>query len=204
MWESILNIIAGYSVTAFLFVVVAVIVWLVARFYFTRFKKTEERVSDLPCKQHEVQYEKLSNKMDKLGMDINSIMLYLSMKSNKAAGLFSVKHSPRKLNEAGEDLYKDFDGESFLNNNKKLFLDAIAAKNPKTALDVEVAASEVLFENLQNDIFNGLKNWVYNSPTRKIKVNGQEQDYNVTINDVVFIMSLPLRDMYLKAHPEVA
>ena len=204
MWESILNIIAGYSVTAFLFIVVAVVVWFVARFYFTRFKKTEERVNNLPCKQHESQYEKLSEKIDNLRTDINAVMVYLNAKGGKAASMFSVKHSPRRLNEDGEKLYEEFAGEAFLKNNKKMLLDAIAAKNPKTALDVEMAASEVLFENLHNDIFNGLENWVYNCPTRKIKVNGQEQDYNVTMNDVCFILSLPLRDMYLETHPEVA
>ena len=30
-----------------------------------------------------------------------------------------------------------------------------------------------------------------------------ERDYIVTMNDVCFVLSLPLRDMYLELHPEL-
>lgn len=199
-------LLANYPIVALL-IAVAFVAWRLKGYLdklSNHLDKLDTRIENQPYKQHETQYDKLSGKIDELGTNISLIMGYLSSKSGKAANLFSIKCSLRKLNEAGDNLYKDFGGELFLKSNETFLLDAIAAKAPKTALDVEVAASEVLFENLQNDIFNGLKNWVYNSPTRKIRVNGQEQDYTVTMNDVCFILSIPLRDMYLKAHPEVA
>lgn len=76
-------------------------------------------------------------------------------------------------------------------------------KTPKTALDAEESALEVLFAHLDDDMFNGMKKWVYNSPSRKVEIDGEEKDYSVTINDVCFVLSLPLRDMYLELHPDL-
>ena len=91
----------------------------------------------------------------------------------------------------------------FLDKNSDELLAAIAAKDPQTALDVENFAIEVLISQLDSDIFNELKQWVYNSPSFKIEIQGQEQEYTVSMNDVCFILSLPLRDMYLKTHPDL-
>lgn len=33
--------------------------------------------------------------------------------------------------------------------------------------------------------------------------NGQEKPYDLAITDVCFVLSLPLRDMYLKEHPQI-
>lgn len=100
-------------------------------------------------------------------------------------------------------MYNDISGEKFLVEHKDFLYRGIDDKLPKTALDVEIAANEVLIENLDSDIFNDLKVWVYNSPSRKLNLNGEERDYAVTMNDVCFVLSLPLRDMYLDSHPEV-
>lgn len=58
-------------------------------------------------------------------------------------------------------------------------------------------------ESLDQDIFNGLKRWVYNSPSWKISINGEERDYSITMNDICFVISIKLRDAYLRAHPEL-
>ncbi|MBO6025627.1 MAG: hypothetical protein J6P73_00070 [Bacteroidales bacterium] len=52
-------------------------------------------------------------------------------------------------------------------------------------------------------MFNGLKRWVYNAPARKTVVDGVEKDYEVTLDDVFYILGIPLRDMYLEFHPDV-
>ena len=38
---------------------------------------------------------------------------------------------------------------------------------------------------------------------RKQTIDGVEKEYVVTIDDVVFVLSIPLRDLYLKFHPEL-
>lgn len=74
----------------------------------------------------------------------------------------------------------------------------------KTALDVELAANFVLLSNMNNDIFNDLKIFVYNAPTYMMK-DGKEgqRPYDLDMNDICFVLSLPLRDMYLTEHEEI-
>ena len=91
----------------------------------------------------------------------------------------------------------------FLDKNKDILIQGIDNKTPKTALDVEESALEVLFSLTDNDMFIKIKNWIYNSPTRKLLIDGVEKDYAITMNDVCFVLSLPLRNMYLDLHPEL-
>ena len=125
------------------------------------------------------------------------------MKDSKAAVLFSQKESPRKLNPSGRHIFDDCNGMLFLEENKKILLSAIAAKAPKTALDVENVANEVLIERLDSDIFNDIKAWVYERPPVKVEIQGMDKEYAIAMNDVCFILSLPLRDMYLDLHSEL-
>lgn len=196
MWDAILDWLAGNYPFLTVAIIIAAIVWIVARFYYTRFKKIEQDVSELPCIHHEESFKKIME-------ELSVIRTYLVTRNPKSASLFSEKMSPRRLNIAGRNLLNDIDGTSFLEENEDDLFRMIEEKQPKTALDVEIAANEVLIENLDSDIFNRLKLWVYNSPTRKLTIDGEERDYAITMNDICFILSLPLRDMYLDAHPEI-
>lgn len=197
MWDSIISILSERYPMILLCIVLIVAVWLIAKFYYTRFKKTEKIVSELPCEAHSLLFKQISD-------DLLQIRTYIQTKDPKNAALFSVKQSPRRLNQAGEQLYNDFNGEAFLDANSAMLIRAIDEKKPKTALDVEVASHEVLVENVHSDIFNGLKNWVYNSPTRKYVIEGEERNYTISLSDVCFVLSLPLRDRYLSIHPEIS
>ena len=76
--------------------------------------------------------------------------------------------------------------------------------HPKTPLEVDNNAYYVCGAYTNEDIFNGLKNFLYNAPAYRIKdENGVECDYDLSLSDVCFVLSLPLRDMYLEAHPEL-
>ena len=203
MWSQVWKWFAENYPIVLIVAVVAVVVWLVAKFYYTRIVKAENQITDvnkringLPCSTHEQTSQKI---LDKL----TTITTYLITKDSKASAIFSLKASPRKLNLFGEQLFEDCGGQFFLDKNSDELLAAIAAKDPQTALDVENFAIEVLISQLDSDIFNELKQWVYNSPSFKIEIQGQEQEYTVSMNDVCFILSLPLRDMYLKTHPDV-
>ncbi len=194
MWSQVWEWIAENYPVLLVAAVVAVVVWLIAKFYYTRIVKMENAIKGLPCAAHEQINQKI---LDKL----TTITTYLITKDSKASLIFSQKKSPRKLNAFGEKLFKDCGGQKFLDQNDEELLTAIAAKDPATALDVENLALEVLISRLDSGIFNELKQWVYNSPSLKIEVQGQEQEYAVTMNDICFVLSLPLRDMYLETYP---
>lgn len=197
MWNQVWKWLIENCPLLFLCVILIVVVWFIAKFYYQRFKKTENKVAELPCAVRGEQYNQIKE-------DLLQIKMFLMAKNPKTATMFSVKMSPRKLNEEGLKLLEEIHGNEFLAANSALFINAMQAKNPQTALDVEVSAHDVLIESLNSEIFNELKHWVYNSPTRQININGKVEDYSVTLGDVCFVLSLPLRDKYLALHPEIA
>ena len=207
MWDKFWDIVAvnhpALIVGGVIVVAVAVAVWACSKFYYTRIVKAESKlktlkkdVENLPCAKHDQTSQIILEKL-------NTITTYLMTKDSKASFIFSQKASPRKLNAYGNRLFEECNGQKFLDRNKEELLESISAKNPNTALDVENLAVQVLISRLDSDIFNELKQWVYNSPTWKIEIQGQPQDYTVTMNDICFVLSLPLRDMYLALHPDI-
>ena len=136
--------------------------------------------------------------------DIISIKAVLISNFPNAEKIFSMKHSPLRLNEIGERVFNEINGAKFLEENKDFFLSQIEQKAPKTALDVEQTAKLTCTINTDNDIFNDIKNYVYNAPSLQLtNEEGKKQTYNISMYDICFILSLPLRDMYLEAHPEL-
>ena len=197
MWNQVWKWLIENYPLVFFCIILVVVVWLIAKFYYQRFKTAEKRIAELPCAARGEQYNQIKE-------DLLQIKMFLMAKNPKTATIFSVKNSPRALNEEGLKLLEEIHGNEFLAANSALFINAIQAKNPQTALDVEVYAHDVLIESLNLGIFNELKHWVYNSPTRSININGNIEDYSVTLGDICFILSLPLRDKYLAQHPEIA
>lgn len=194
-------------------IVLVAVTIVICKWYFGRFVPTEKKAAEadaklgkvdelgktvdaLPCSKHDESFAKIMEA-------ITEIKTFLIVKNPKTATLFALKHSPLSLNEEGKKLFEDIKGEEFLSANKETLIACIDGKTPKTALDVEESALEVLYEHLDDDMFIGMKQWVYNSPSRKLMIDGTERDYTVTMNDVCFVLSLPLRDMYLGLHPEL-
>lgn len=191
-----------WPVLAAIIIAVAVTIF-VCRWYYNRFvpaeKKAndnEKRIDNLPCSKHDEMFASIKE-------DLAVIRTYLTTKYPTAAPVFSQKMSPRSLNDAGKKLLEDIGGSAFLSENKDVLVACIDEKKPKTALDVEEAALLVLYDHLDDDMFIGMKKWVYSSPSRKVMIDGIERDYTVTMNDVCFVLSLPLRDIYLELHPEL-
>lgn len=204
MLETIWNWIMENYPGIFAMLVVAAIVWTVSRWYF----KFEARVK--ACEAHEPAIEEIRNDVktlrkdiDSVKMDVKSIKDYLVTKDQKAINVLAMKNSPMVLNENGKQIYDIIVGDKFLTDNKTLLFEHIDGKKPRTPLDVEIAAKEVLIDLLSSPIFDGIKNIVYNYPSIQIKQEGKDVDYAISISDACFVLSIPLRDMYLEAHPEI-
>lgn len=173
----------------------------------------DERLNLLPCREHEAQlhrqntdYADLKGVMGSVVGKLDILIAGLGKSSmDLSTGLFSEKHSPRRLNEQGQRLFDDVGGTRFLDDNQEFLFSKLDEKQPKTALDVENMALMILNLNAENDIFNVLKNWVYNAPSRQVtNTKGDTVMYDVTLKDVFFVLSLDLRDRYLRAHPEIS
>ncbi len=166
--------------------------------------RTDVAALNASVEAHGKDIDTVKDNLRSIRNDIVAIKSLLTMKYKDAASLFSLKNSPRRLNDIGKRIMGDMKGAEFLDGHKDFFFSLIDEYRPKTALDVENAAHAVCVASTDNDMFNGLKNFVYNSPSYIVKdVNGQERPYDLSLPDVCFILSLPLRDMYLDAHPEI-
>lgn len=204
MLETIWNWIMENYPGIFAMLVVAYAVWHIRGWY----SKFDARVK--ACEAHEPAIEEIKNDVktlqkdiDSVKMDVKSIKDYLVTKDQKAINVLAMKNSPMVLNENGKQIYEIIVGDKFLADNKTLLFERIDSKKPRTPLDVEIAAKEVLIDLLSSPIFDGIKNIVYNYPSIQIKQEGKDIDYAISISDVCFVLSIPLRDMYLEAHPEI-
>lgn len=195
-WTSIGVWIADNYPGLLLAFIAAIITYFSTRWYYKELKPIKNDVKHLPCSER-------GKTLDDIKDTLTIIRTYIATLDPERASLFSKKASPRKLNPTGEELLKNCKGVDFISDNKNILFGWLDAKNPKTALDLEKASFEILVENLEEDIFNPLKNWVYNSPSMKVEVDGETKDLAVSLRDVCFVISLPLRDIYLEQHPEI-
>lgn len=147
---------------------------------------------------------KLNDNMAEIKEDMAAVKTVLMQKFPNVISRMAMKKSPRKLNETGEWVFNQVGGKKFLADNKDFFFRKIDSMKPKTAFDVEQAANFACAGYTDNEIFNDIKLYVYNAPAIKVKdSDGKERDYEITLGDVCYALSLPLRDMYLEEHQEI-
>jgi hypothetical protein len=161
-------------------------VWFIVRqafksgIYARRLEEIERNTSNLTCVWH--------------GDDLLKIKSILIQKYPISASIFSIKTSPRALNELGKQIFNDIDGAGFLEENKEALFKFITESNPMAELDVEQAANAACLSLTPTLAFKRLKDFVYNSPAIEVE---NDKKYEISLNDICFILSIPLRDMYL-------
>ena len=151
-------------------------------------------------KTAEVQLDELSKEVKFQHDEVIKIQTTLAVKYKNAEGLFTQRHSPRSLNELGLKIFNDMNGQEFLDKNKDFLFKKIDARRPMAALDVEEAAEFVCSSSTNEEFFLPVKSFVYNYPEVEIAA-GRKHD--LTLSDACYILSFPLRDMYLKEHPNM-
>lgn len=106
---------------------------------------------------------------------------------------YSHKNSPRQLNERGRKIYEECNGDDFLTRNKERLFALIGSRMPQTKLDVETYARAAMVALSCEPAFNNIKDFIYDHAA--IEIDGQQRE--ITLQDICFILSLPLRDMYI-------
>lgn len=145
----------------------------------------KDSLKDFPCSSHHD--------------DITRIKALLLEKYPKSASVFSCKCSPRRLNETGEKLFRAVDGEKFINENKTALFKLISDSRPLVELDVEQAAVAACLALAGTPAFNRIKQFVYEEPAWKLPDGAA---YDITTEDVCFVIGLRLRDIYLNEVPD--
>lgn len=154
-----------------------------------RLDDVEKKSNELPCIIHH--------------SDITAIKSILIQKYPNAANVFSMKSSPRKLNDIGDKVFKEINGDDFLKENEQKLFEYIDKNEPLRALDVEQHAYAALLYYTTTPMFNRMKDYVYNAPSLFIEKDGEKGRYDIALSDICYILSIPLRDMYLNNHQEI-
>jgi hypothetical protein len=164
-----------------------------------RLEEVERKVCNAQCDIHQRDITQLGIDLKDIKNDVIAIKSILVIKHKNASDIFSMKNSPRVLNNNGLRLFAEIEGNNFLLANKDFFFQKMDEFRPKTALDVENAANIACTANTDNEIFNTIKNFVYNSPSIIITdKEGNEKTYEVNLADICFILSIPFKRYVLK------
>lgn len=198
------DFIMKHLATSVIVIIIAVVgfgflVWWCSALYY-KIKKMEQ----LPCNDHDGRMGELEKTMADIKEDLTVIKSVIIQKYPTSANVFSMKKSPRRLNEMGEWLFEQVKGREFLEKNKGFLFAKMDDGHPSTALDVENAAHIACSSSTNEPMFSEIKNFVYNAPSIDIPDEDiGSRKYDITLGDVCFVLSIPLRDMYLSEHSEI-
>lgn len=208
MWDVIISFLAEhYPILIWVLVTIAV-TWNVSKVY-NRFKKVEETSKNVPCEQHHASIQSIQGNMPILRdikESVRKIEDYIIKKDPKSLDVLLRKCSPYKITNYGQVLLEISGAKKCIDENANFFILAIEEMKPLVALDVEQYSLNVLTENLKNNMFNEVKNYVYNAPdpvTLKDSTSGEEISTSISIENVLMVMSIYLRDKYFEKHPEI-
>ena len=191
--------------------VVAVVggIWAILQVAY-RLGKISEHITDFELSTNEKfvdvskKFDAINTRLDKIESLVEEhtsafvqIYTFLGQKYPKKGLVFSQKFSPKSLNDLGKRVFDEIHGQDFLDYNKNYLFGYIDDEKPLTKLDVEQQAMQALLSLTNNAVFNRLKDWIYEAPAVDLP-DGKK--YEIAIADVCYILSLPLRDMYIKEH----
>lgn len=216
---NILETFLGSNIAA---LVIAVIALVLAAWYLSKtlqkIRHKLESIDQLPCSEHTSSIAahneglaSLSATLKSVDSKIEMLIKLIPLSGHPKEPLLSddipalsQKRSPKVLNPNGRLIEDIFKTKDFVSVNKDWLLDALASFNPKTALDVEIFSLAALRVSKDDTRFNSIKDAVYQSPAVELTLSGGEKKLvEISLEDVLFVISLELRDEYLSRHPEL-
>ena len=133
------------------------------------FKKIDKRFSDIDIRFSDIDkrfadvntdIKDITRDVKDLTKDVISIKSFLSTKYKEDIDLVSLKNSPTKLSDLGNQILEEINGNNFINDNKEWLISRLEEEKPRTALDVENSAFIVFVNFCNNEKFDGIKNFI--------------------------------------------
>ncbi|MBI2444213.1 MAG: hypothetical protein HYV42_03165 [Candidatus Magasanikbacteria bacterium] len=131
----------------------------------------------------------------KIDRGLNTLNKVLLEKNIISQSCYSNVNSPRALNDLGRRLLPASGADRLLAQQAGAFLNELEQKPYDSPLEVEREALNLLLAKMDDAEFRELQNFAYNHP--------QFDGKPLTYTDILFVMSLVLRDQYLARHPEL-
>ncbi len=212
------------SPTLLLILVVAavcVIVTVRVMKYVNKQQNINKKVDDLPCTKHREDIDVSHSNYNELlrvtkevnvtvsGMEdrLIEVSKWIIRKDNKMTDALMAKASPLNITPLGYVVYKESGAKKLMSEHLPLFIDALSGIDPKTAYDVENESFNLILKNTGQPYFKPIKDYLYVAPDPATFVNPdtkKEVEVSLSLSQIAKLMSLELRDEYLKLHPEIA
>ncbi len=221
--ETVFNITKDmFGISVAILVMVAICAVALISWLFIYYFRIRDRFNQLPCDGHKTlieahhadmakQADKLDHICEKVSTTAGQMDILMRIVAEKRGVIprdgeaLSLKQSPRRLNGNGLRIYEAINGKQFIESNRDFLFEAVTKLAPKTPLDVEMSSLAALRISSDDTRFNKIKNWVYEAPMMDfVDADGKEYKKDITLDNVLYVLSLPLRDLYLSAHPEIS
>lgn len=186
--------------------------WKISK-YHTGLENTQNKVNELPCNKHQENIQKSNNLYEELQKTVtstNDMVLEISkwiMKfDNDMINNLAKKASPLKMTSIGKIVFEQSGAKKTIDENKDFLFDEINATHPNTASAVEEESFSVLMRNIGHNMFSGVKQYLYYSPEIievKNPDTGKNENIRLSMQSILRLMSIYLREEYLNTHPEI-
>lgn len=194
-------------------ILVAIIAtWRISK-YHTKLEDIRNKVDKLPCEKHkdnirdsEQRYNELQRIVTSTNDMVVEINKWLMKFDNDMIDKLAKKASPLKMTPLGEVLFEKSSAKKTIDNNIDFLIKELEDINPQTAYDVEEEALSYLLRNMGNEMFADIKQFLYYSPDiiqLKDPSSGEDKDVRLSMQSIIKLMSIYLRDLYLKKHSDI-
>lgn len=133
--------------------------------------------------------------MSKMHTALSSLNTVLLDKQLINTTCYASSNSPLALNTAGNNLIKESGADVIFESMKKELIEDLLAKDVKSLLQLERASLALLFSKMDDPRFKQLQDFAFEHPTF--------ENNSLSFSDILFVMSLVLRDSYRSQHPEL-
>lgn len=185
MWDTIYNylltkypLITSYAI---LIIIVIFFTYKFCKFYF----ETKETNNEFP------NIKQTLGKIDKGLTTLNQILLEKTVITQSC---YSNENSPRVLNALGSKLLSDSGANDIFQEIEPELIKELEKKKFDSLLELERNSLMVLIERMNDSRFKNIQNFAFEHPT----FEGQ----SLTYTDILFVMSLKLRDAYRTKYPD--
>lgn len=161
---------------------------------FNRFVKVETTLNE-----HLKDYSEIKHLVHKIDKQLAQLLIYLQSKDTHLKGLIQ-SNSPLELTELAKKVLKEYGAENYLHKNRIHLLDQIKQMNPQTSLDVQNMSFAVLSEQDDLEAFNEIKSNLCQTPVIR---NPHNDEVQIDLSTISYIMSIVLRNDYLDIHPHI-
>lgn len=211
MWNVILKWLSENYPTVGIILAVIIVTWWIASFVFKykhKIDTAEGKLQSLPCESHRQSIEEhssMKSTLDSINDQVTEISRWIMHFDDRMIDTLSQKCSPRVMTALGRNLFDISGAKSAIDDNIGFLIGEVEKKSPMTPYDVESSSLDILLGNMAHPLFNEVKNYIYYQPeeVELTDSDGSKKKVRISLMSIIKLMSLELRDRYLKTHPEI-